>query len=257
MPATDSLDSIDSIVAAAAGDGLEWRGGFAVEADDEVPDVDGAPARHLLLFGNAGAAMWASFSASAEYAERGPEPLNRWSRRVGEALAKRCGARALFPFGAPRRPFLRWAKKAEALRNSQLGMLMHPKFGLWHAYRFALAFGGGRQDDGRQFDVATAIAHADICARCAAKPCLHACPVNAFTAAGYDAQSCVAHLESAPAGPCMTRGCQARMACPQGAEFRYQAVHAAFHMRAFVAALTTGEFAAGSSRADVSGNAPA
>ncbi|MDD9821491.1 MAG: hypothetical protein OXU98_01180, partial [Gammaproteobacteria bacterium] len=89
------IDSIDALTAAAAGHGLELRGGFAVEDGDGVPAVGGAPARHLLLFGNAGSAMWAAFRASAEYRDRAPEPLNRWSRRIGEALARRCDARAL------------------------------------------------------------------------------------------------------------------------------------------------------------------
>lgn len=267
MPATvpHSLDSIDALTAAAAGHGLELRGGFAVEDGDGVPAVGGAPARHLLLFGNAGSAMWAAFRASAEYRDRAPDPLNRWSRRIGEALARRCDARALFPFGgAPHLPFLRWGKKAEALQNSQLGMLMHPRFGLWHAYRFALAF-GGPADDGRFAPAANTVAAApaggeNICDQCATKPCLRACPVNAFTAAGYDVRACVAHLESAPAGRCMTHGCQARLACPQGADYRYQPAHAAFHMRAFVAAMTAGEFADAidnSRAAETAGNAPA
>lgn len=253
MPATASLNSLDALTAAAAEHGLLWRGGFAVEAGDEVPDVDGAPAGHLLLFGNAGAAMWAAFSRSAEYFDKRPDPLNRWSRRVGEALAKRCGARALFPFGAPHRPFLRWGKKAEALQNSQLGMLIHPRFGLWHAYRFALAFAGGPAFAA----AAGAGAGENICAQCAAKPCLSACPVSAFTPAGYDVQACVRHLAAEPGGRCMTGGCQARMACPQGAAYRYAPAHAAFHMRAFVAAMTAGEFAAAyEPRAETSGDAP-
>lgn len=253
MPATDS---IDAIAAAAAEHGLLLRGGFAARAGDDVPDVDGAPAEYLLLFGNAGAAMWAAFRESAEYCDRRPDPLNRWSRRIGESLAKRCNARALFPFGAPHWPFLKWGKRAEKLQNSQLGMLMHPRFGLWHAYRFALAFAAGAGFDASP---PASTVDADICARCIAKPCLHACPVNAFSTDGYDVPACVAHLESNPGGRCMTRGCQARMACPQGAAYRYAPAHAAFHMRAFVTAMAKDEFAgaAKESSAETSADAPA
>jgi len=239
MPATDSIDSIDALTAAAArtvsngAAGLRWSPAMKCRMSPRA-------AAGLHLFGNAGSNMWAAFSASDEYRDGRPDPLNRWSARIGEALARRCGARALFPFGAPPRPFLKWAKRAEALQNSQLGMLIHPQVRLWHAYRFALAFA-----DGAGFEAPPPAAHADICARCAAKPCLQGCPVNAFTPAGYDVQVCVAHLESAPHGPCMTRGCQARLACPQGAGFRYQADHAAFHMRAFAAAMRAGRFASG------------
>jgi len=255
MPAADSIDSIDKLTAAAAEHGLLLRGCFAVGAGDEVPDVAGAPAAQLMLFGNAGSAMWTVFNLSDEYRDGRPDPLNRWSRRIGEALAKRAGARALFPFGTPHRPFLQWGKRAEALQNSQLGMLIHPKFGLWHAYRFALAFAAGGLAAGERLDAPVTVVDGDICARCTAKPCLRACPVNAFSAGGYDVSACVAHLESNPDGRCMTRGCQARMACPQGAAYRYRPAHAGFHMRAFVAALTGGEFAA-ESRATTSGEAP-
>jgi len=243
MPAADCIDSIDKLTAAAAGSGLLLRGCFAVDAGDEVPDVDGAPAVQLMLFGNAGSAMWTVFNLSDEYRDGRPDPLNRWSARIGEALAKRAGARALFPFGAPQRPFLQWGKRAEALQNSQLGMLIHPKFGLWHAYRFALAFAAGGLADGERLDAPVTVVDTDICARCTAKPCLNACPVNAFSADGYDVPACIAHIESNPGGRCMTRGCQARMACPQGAAYRYRPAHAGFHMCAFVAAMAKDEFA--------------
>lgn len=239
-PRLPALDCIDSLAAAAARHGLMLRGGFAVQAGDDVPDVGEAPAKHLLLFGNAGSSMWAAFCASKEYLDKRPDPLNRWSRRIGEQLAGQWSARALFPFGGPPHlPFLRWGKKAESLQNSRLGMLMHPRFGLWHAYRFALALA-------QPIDMpapAAAPHSADICRRCRAKPCLRPCPVNAFSETNYDVQSCFRHLAAHPGGRCMTEGCQARLACPQGEAYRYHPPHAAFHMSAFVAAMAAGEFA--------------
>ena len=231
-----------AIAAAATQHGLIPRGGFAVEADDDVPDIP-APggrmaAKYLLLFGNAGSAMWDVFGHAVEYHDHRPDPLNRWSTRIGHALADEFSAQAFFPFGTPHRPFLRWGKKAEALRNSHLGMLIHPQFGLWHAYRFALAFPAAPA----QTESPAATAGGDICRRCAPKPCRPACPVNAFTEAGYDAQSCYRYLASHPDSKCMTAGCQARVACPHGSGYRYEAHHAAFHMRAFVAAMAAKEF---------------
>ncbi|MGI9310697.1 MAG: hypothetical protein ACR2P7_04085, partial [bacterium] len=174
---------------------------------------------------------------SDEYRDGRADSLNRWSERIGGGMAAKFGAAALFPFGGPPyRPFLRWAKKAEALRNSQIGMLMHPRFGLWHAYRFALAF--AEAVDG----VPPSEVGADLCAACAPKPCLSACPVGAFSARGYDVQSCFRYLEANPDSRCMAEGCQARVACPQGAEHRYQRDHAAFHMRAFVVSMAAQEF---------------
>ena len=234
--------NIAAVGAAALQHGLISRGGFTVDADDDVPDVDGKVAKSLLLFGNGGSSLWAGFSNSAEYHDHQPNPLNRWSARIGNQLAEQFGARALFPFGGPPRlPFLRWAKKAEALQNSQLGMLIHPQFGLWHAYRFALAF--PQRGDPAQVEWQTpAASDRDICQRCATKPCRGACPVNAFTEAGYDVQSCFRYLEDNPKSACMTHGCQARTACPQGTGYRYEPRHAAFHMRAFVVAMATEEF---------------
>lgn len=235
------MRSFESIAAAASQHGLVMRGGFVVDTDDDVPEVGRGAAEYLLLVGHAGSAMWDAFSRSVEYRDGRLDPLNRWSERIGNALADAFSARALFPFGGPPyRPFLRWAKKAEALQNSQLGMLIHPRFGLWHAYRFALAFAErpewAHSTPGES--PATDSRGGNICQRCKPKPCLRACPVNAFTGAGYDVESCFHYLEANPESACMTHGCQARGACPQGAGHRYQPCHAAFHMRAFVESLS-------------------
>ena len=74
---------------------------------------------------------------------------------------------------------------------------------------------------------------ADLCLRCSAKPCLQACPVEAFTPAGYAVDACAAHLHGPSGGDCMQGGCLARRACPVGVPYRYAPEHAAFHMRAF------------------------
>ena len=121
--------------------GLVLRGRFMVEPDDDVPPLpDAHEARILLLFGNAGSSIWPVFSGSPEFKDGEPDPLDRWSARIGKKLAVEWGGMALFPFGGPPyQPFLRWAKKAENLESSALGMLLHPVYGLWHAYRFAIA----------------------------------------------------------------------------------------------------------------------
>lgn len=235
-----SAPTYAKIAAAAQRHGLRLRGGFAVTAEDTVPTlrVNGAeqPARTLLLFGNVGSEMWAVFSRSAEYHDGRPDPLNRWSTRVADALATEFNAQPLFPFGAPYQPFLGWAKKAERLENSKLGMLIHPRFGLWHAYRFALAFA-------RPLAIPNATTHAqamgEICANCAAQPCLKVCPVNAFTADGYDADACFGYLKENPESACRRLGCAARRACPEGQNYRYAPAHAAFHTDAFVASMAS------------------
>ena len=154
---------------AAGRHGLVLRGGFDVREEDGVPDIGpDLPARCLVLFGNAGSSIWRSFSSSPEYADGGADPLNRWSERIALDLAANWRGLALFPFGGPPyQPFLRWAKRAEGLRGSRLGMLMHPQFGLWHAYRFAIAFS---EPVG------------DLAARAAANPPLRPVPGSALPA---------------------------------------------------------------------------
>ena len=60
------------------------------------------------------------------------------------------------------------------------------------------------------------------CDTCVDKPCLSACPVNAFGPNGFDVASCRAYLNTEPGRKgCMTSGCMARDACPVGRAHRY------------------------------------
>ena len=225
------LDAIETMAAAA---GLQLRGAFVCEAADGVPpQAEGRESRSLVLLGNLGRGLWPAFAASPEAADGLPDPMNRWSARVIGALAARLGGLALFPFGGPPyHPFLRWAQRAEALSPSPIGMLIHPIYGLWHAYRGAIALDWA-------LSLAPRPAVTSPCESCADKPCLTACPVDAFTASGYDVPACVTHLQ-APAGrDCFTGGCLARRACPVGREYLYNSHQAAFHMRAFVLSQST------------------
>ncbi|GMQ77036.1 MAG: 4Fe-4S dicluster domain-containing protein [Gammaproteobacteria bacterium] len=102
--------------------------------------ADGREVGTLVLVGVVGGSCWDTFQAAAE-SRQSPHPLDRWSRRVVTELAAELGAEALFPFGGPPYlPFLRWAQRAEAVHPSPIGPLIHPDYGLWHAYRGALAF---------------------------------------------------------------------------------------------------------------------
>lgn len=217
--------------------GLVLRGAFAPDAADAVPPLaDGRPARALVLLGNAGSSLWPAFSRSAEYRDGRPHPLDRWSARVGETLAQSLGGLALYPFGGPpHHPFLHWARKAEAVSPSPVGMLIHADYGLWHAYRFALVLGETLED------LPAPDQRPSPCAGCSARPCLSACPVGAFTGREYHVERCIAYLRDNPAAACRTQGCAARHACPVGQAYRYVPAQAEFHMRAFIAARTAAE----------------
>lgn len=214
--------TLEEIAARAGESGLALTGAFRPGPADGVPD--GAAA--LLLFGYGGPALWAAFRASAEASDGAPHPLDRWSRRVIGGLARECGGRALFPFdGPPYHPFIRWTYAAEPLHRSKLGMAIHEEKGLWCGWRGAVALFG-------EIDLPAPSRVRAPCDECP-MPCRAACPVSAFTDAGYDAARCRAHISSPAGGECRARGCLARVACPVGAGYAQVEAQAAFHLEAF------------------------
>ena len=215
---------LDEIERALREAGFTPRGAFHPADGDGVPPLVDAPARTLVLAGNAGPQMWRAFEAARA---GGALSLDEWSAQALGALAARLGARAVFPFQRPWLPFQRWAQRAQACHVSPLGLLIHPDYGLWHGYRGALLF-------------AAAIAlpppdrRPSPCASCADRPCLGACPVGAFDGGAYDVHACAAYLAQSPQSACIDTGCRAREACPVGREYRYAPAQASFHMRAFL-----------------------
>jgi hypothetical protein len=177
--------------------GLALRGGFHPEPGDDVPPLpDGRAAGTLLLLGWTGPIQWPHFAASPEYVDRRPDRLDRWSRRVIGVLSAASGGHPLFPFGGPPHlPFQRWAMRAEPVHPSPVLVLIHPDWGLWHAWRGALAFA-------EPLPLPPRDTRPSPCESCAAQPCR--------AAADFDV---------------------ARRACPIGTP--YGDVQAAFHIAAF------------------------
>jgi hypothetical protein len=218
--------TLDAVRQAISTVGLAFRGAFHPAPEDLTPPGTGT----LVLVGFTGRREWPAFAGSPEASDGLPDPLDRWSRRVIGGLATDMGAHALFPFGGPPfLPFQRWAMKAEPVRPSPLGILIHPDWGLWHAYRGALVFT-------EPLDLPPPDTRPRPCDSCAEKPCLSACPVDAFGPAGYDVPACVGHISSPAGRDCMSFGCLARRACPVGAEHRHGPIQANFHLQAFLKA---------------------
>ncbi len=218
----------DSIAAAVAETGMVARGGFTPEVDDGVPPLtDGRPTVGVVVVGNIGGTMWPGFRA-AEPA--GPDPLDRWTRSVLTPIAERFGADFVHPSDEPFQPFQRWAERADDVWPSPIGLLVHPEFGLWHAYRGAFLFAD------RVIGIPATGNAASPCLSCSEQPCLTSCPVGAFTPGGYDVAACAGHVGSGDEPRCLQQGCRARLACPVGIEHRYGADQMQFHMRAFVGA---------------------
>lgn len=218
-------ETINRAIAAA---GLAMRG--VADLTDEERSGALAGKRQVVLIGLVGRLGWDAFARSAEAADGAPHPLDRWSRRVLGDLAAELGALALFPFGDPPFwPFQRWAMRAEPLHPSPLGLLIHPEHGLWHSYRGALAFAD-------EIVLAAPEATPSPCESCSQKPCLSTCPVEAFSALGYDVGRCSDWLRSQNGDDCMARGCRARAACPVAPDLAHRPDQAGFGMQAFLAA---------------------
>lgn len=209
--------------------GLIARGGFNVGVGEiSPPALSGAPARSVLLIGNGGAEYWPRFEAwRTKQPANLADPLDTWCREVIGKVAEEVGARAVSPSDRPYLPFQQWAMRAEGLKTSPLGVLMHPTYGLWHAYRGALLFD-------RELDLPEIEAPNHLCDACIGKPCMKACPVDAYSPAGFAHQACLAHVRGADGGACRSGGCLDRNACPHGTDYRYPAKVQAFHMAAFV-----------------------
>lgn len=222
-----STPSYPAVADALRALGLRARGGFHVSPGDDLPG-----AGTVVMIGNVGGELWDVFPHTPEAQDGAADGLDRWSRRVIEELAARFGGRAIFPFdGPPYVPFQRWAQRSEPVFPSPVGMLIHPDYGLWHAYRGALALPG-------QLALPESDPRPRPCDTCADQPCLTTCPVNAFRADGYDVAACAEHLNGPDGGDCMTGGCLARRACPVGTLYRYESDQASWHMAAFRRAVT-------------------
>lgn len=223
--ADGTVEIYDRLNAAAGELGLACRGGFVIGADERLPEVEpGRPSRNVVLLGFTGAMQWSTFASSAEFADGEPDPLDRWSARVIEQLATLFAARPLYPFdGPPWWPFQQWARRAETLHASPLGILLHAHFGPWHAYRGALLFA-------EELTVPARIEWDRPCDSCAAKPCIASCPAGAVTLRDFDRVACAAHVAS-PRGVACRSGCLSRGSCPIGASHRYGVDQVTFHMR--------------------------
>lgn len=223
-------DSWERLAAAAAANGLIARGGFHPQAGETPPVLaDGRPAATVVLVGNAGDRLWPHFSRSPEARDGAPHPLDRWCRRVIDGLAVGFDAESRYPNdGPPYPPFVAWAKRAEPVTESPIGILVHPDYGLWHAYRGALLFA-------RRLALPPPDRRPPPCDTCADQPCRSACPVGAFTPAGYDVGACTGFL-AGPDGADCSGGCQARRACPVGQQYNYPRPQQALHLDAFLVA---------------------
>ncbi|MBV7408151.1 ferredoxin [Maritimibacter sp. DP1N21-5] len=180
--------------------------------------------RFVALLGPHEPGFWEAFQNSPEAADRAPDPMDRWSKRVIGALATQWGGSAVFPSdGPPYPPFIRWALGSGQVWQSPVGLLVHPRQGLWTSFRGAILL-----------DHAPLLPElANPCLSCGDQPCLNACPVNALSATSYDTDACHELLSTENGADCLNMGCAARRACPVSTSYGRKADQSHFHMRAF------------------------
>ncbi len=210
---------IDKIGSALRPFGLEIRG-------NAVAAPDGA----IFLIGSVGDKFFPHFKASPEYTD--PEnPLDKWSKRIIDNICDNLdSAEAIYPFDTPHPPFQTWAMASDEVSKSPMGILIHSRHGLWHAYRGAIKI----HDLQAESYTPT---HASPCDTCADKPCLSTCPVGAFTPNNYDTKACFSHLDQGDSQPCFTGSCMARRSCPVAPDNAYAPATAQFFMTSFFRSL--------------------
>ena len=216
-PATVSLPALLSRL---GDNGLELLGSFNLETrDDWFPGRDHQPGS-IALVGNVGSPMWPHFDAARQ--ETPELTLDQWTEGVIGGIASDFNLDAVYPFkGPPYYPFIQWSKRTGRLYSSPIGLTIHPDYGLWVAFRAALLFDHPLDDEHEEAS--------HPCESCQDRPCLSACPVDAFGKEDYNFNACLGHLTT-PGNACREGGCLARIACPIGRHHRYQRPHANFHM---------------------------
>ena len=195
-------------------------GAFHPNPDDKVPTGIST----LVMLGPLEPGFWAMFTKTSEFQDGNEDPLDLWSERVIEDLANSLNAKAVFPFGGPPyQPFIRWAHRSGRAHQSPVGLLVHDQAGLMISYRGAL---------GIEAKLDLPENPPRPCLTCDEKPCVMACPANAFGNGFYDVPSCKADLDN-PENDCMSKGCAVRRVCPVSQHYGRTFEQSAFHMEAF------------------------
>jgi epoxyqueuosine reductase len=221
---------LDAVRAAALPHGLNLAAAISAARYDAAvtpPYRAGAidsTARSIIVLANGGGALWAALK---RHAGRNPgwwereHPLDDFTREVIERevapAARAAGAHctAVYPFMATGATlnFVELGKAAGLAGPSILGVVVHPTFGPWIAFRAALLVNEPIDAPGDALGF-------DPCPSCTARSCIAACPVGAVNfPAGWDIPKCLTHrVEDEP--DCAMR-CHARVACVLGPEHRY------------------------------------
>jgi epoxyqueuosine reductase len=199
-----------------------------------------AKAKSIVVIANGGGALWGALQRHAQH-NRGwwkrEHPLDDFTRAIVEKeiapVVRQSGARStiIFPFmnGTATLNFIELGKVAGLAGPSILGVVVHPKFGPWIAFRAAILVD-------ELIDAPGEAGGFDPCPTCTERSCIAACPAAAVAfPSGWDIPRCLAYrIESEP--DCTPR-CHARVACVLGPEHRYPEEELAYHQKRALAAM--------------------
>ncbi|MCG2634474.1 MAG: hypothetical protein J4A00_06065 [Gammaproteobacteria bacterium] len=178
----------------------------------EAAGGDLATVKRLVLLGHGGRDFW---DALCRANRSDPHPVDGYSRQVAETLARGYwglgDALLLYPGSAPL-PLMQLGQIAGWHRPSPLGIGIHPRFGIWSAYRAAFVTGAW-------LPLRRELPATSPCESCMERPCFGACPVGAVSANALDVAAC-AEFRLRDDSPCAQR-CLARSACPVASGSRY------------------------------------
>jgi hypothetical protein len=221
--------------------GLNLAAAIPVERYDARVPPEGRASRidpsaaTIVVLGNGGGALWSAFKQHVERNpgwERRENPLDDFTREIVEREVaeplRQSGVRftVVYPFSARTLNFVEIGKAAGIAGPSILGVVVHPTYGPWIAFRAALLL------EDLLIDAPGDALEFDPCPGCTARSCIAACPVGAVSfPAGWDVRRCITHRVEMEAD-CAGR-CHARAACVLGPEHRYPDDELAYHqMRA-------------------------
>lgn len=184
--------------------------------------------RRVVVLGSAGPDFWRRLRAEGSpVPDPAADPLDRYSERIVEGLRAWLqgvdpAAVSVYPFRHVRQlpGFVHLLGTAPWLASAPFGVLVEPQAGPWWALRGALLTTLAWPPDPPQGE--------SPCTACPA-PCVAACPAGAVAKAGFAWEACADYRLS---GPTCRETCLARLACPVGAAFRYDADAIAHHHRA-------------------------
>jgi epoxyqueuosine reductase len=233
---------LDAVTSAATPCGLNLVAATPAERYDAAvkpeyrASVIAPGARSIIVIGNGGAAFWKAFK---RYADDNPgwtmrdNPLDDFTRVVVDrdiapSLTKSQLAHTIiYPFmsNGPTLNFMEAGKAAGLSGPSILGVMVHPVYGPWIAFRAAILLN-------ELIDAPGAAPGFDPCPSCIPRTCIRACPADAVSVAkGWDIPKCLTHRVEVEAD-CAPR-CHARAGCVLGPEHRYPDEELAYHqMRA-------------------------